>query len=180
METKTCRRCGEQKPLDEFPTHSQRGVQRLRSYCRPCHAANSRESRSRNIEAARARELAYAHANAERKRENALRWYYEKPENKAKAIARAKAAYAADPEHKRDQAHMTRARRHGANVVAFVRRREVYDRDDGICHICAAAIAWKDYDMDHLTPLSMGGDHTYENVKASHSSCNRKRRGIAA
>jgi hypothetical protein len=177
---KVCRRCGEEKAIEAFPLHQQRGVARRRSYCKPCHAANSKESRTRNLDAARARELAYARANAPRKRENALRWYYEKPENKAKAVKRAKAAYASDPEHKRDQAHMTRARRHGAKVVDFVRRREVYERDAGVCHICSEQIDWDDYDMDHLTPLGMGGDHTYENVKASHRGCNRRRRGIAA
>lgn len=175
MDTKTCRRCGETKSLDSFGQHKQRGVDRTRSYCRPCHADNSRESRQRNLEAARARELAYARAHIEQKRENARRWYYASEENRAKAIAREAAKYERDPEYKRDRAHQTRARRAGSPVVEFVRRREVYERDEGICHVCGGAVAWEDYDMDHVVPLSTSGEHSYANVKVSHSACNRAR-----
>lgn len=171
---KRCRRCEEEKPLSEFGLQWQHGKYRVRSYCKPCHAANSRESRQRHLETARARELAYARAHAEQKRSTAKSWYYA---HREQAIAAEKARYEKNPEYKRDLAHMTRARRAGAKVIEFVRRREVYERDAGVCHVCSEAVDWDDYDMDHVVPLSRGGDHSYANVKTSHKRCNRARHG---
>jgi 5-methylcytosine-specific restriction endonuclease McrA len=34
------------------------------------------------------------------------------------------------------------------------------------------AQAW---DLDHVIPLSKGGEHSYDNVQVTHPSCNRKK-----
>lgn len=56
---------------------------------------------------------------------------------------------------------------------------ELFERDGWICHLCMEAIQphrrcpdpWA-ATMDHLVPLSLGGTHTWDNVKASHAHCN--------
>jgi len=61
---------------------------------------------------------------------------------------------------------------------------EVLDRYGTICHICNTEIdmsaprgtgkpGWeKGLQIDHVIPLSKGGDHTIENVRPSHGHCN--------
>lgn len=69
-----------------------------------------------------------------------------------------------------------------------VRRRKIADADpldyaavlarDGMtCHLCGGAIASLDeLEFDHVTPTSRGGEHTEDNVRPSHRSCNRRKK----
>jgi len=61
-------------------------------------------------------------------------------------------------------------------------RKQIYIRDKWICGICSDSIdpsfVWPHLmcaSADHIVPLSKGGDHTYENVRASHWLCNSYR-----
>lgn len=51
-------------------------------------------------------------------------------------------------------------------------------RDNWICHICFKPIAKGNKDprwgpsLDHIIPLSKGGDHTWKNAQLAHRSCN--------
>ncbi|QWY84598.1 HNH endonuclease [Microbacterium phage Footloose] len=55
----------------------------------------------------------------------------------------------------------------------------VFERDDWICQLCHEDIprsaVWPDplsATMDHIKPLSRGGEHSYANCQASHFTCN--------
>lgn len=48
-------------------------------------------------------------------------------------------------------------------------------RDGWRCHICTRKVTRKDWSLDHLIPLSCGGDHTYANVALAHHRCNTLR-----
>ena len=48
----------------------------------------------------------------------------------------------------------------------------VYNRDKGICGICHKIVSIDDYHIDHIIPLSKGGEHSYNNVQLAHSKCN--------
>jgi hypothetical protein len=55
----------------------------------------------------------------------------------------------------------------------------VFDRDDWICQLCHSDIprdaVWPDVmsaSLDHIKPISLGGDHSYANCQASHFTCN--------
>lgn len=62
-------------------------------------------------------------------------------------------------------------------------------RDNGICHLCGEKIDLQDYyiknnskcaglrypSIDHIKPISKGGEHTWENVKLAHMQCNAKK-----
>jgi hypothetical protein len=175
MEVKTCTICGEDKPFAEFRFggRASNGKRYRASDCNECHRRSSRSYRAAHLEERRAAELVYSRTHAERKRENARRWY---ADNTERAIENEKRRYRLDPEYKRDLAHMGRAKKHGAPVIEFVRRRKVFERDGGICHVCSEAVAWEDFQVDHVVPLSKGGDHTYANVKTTHRRCNLARR----
>jgi 5-methylcytosine-specific restriction endonuclease McrA len=59
---------------------------------------------------------------------------------------------------------------------------QVFERDNWICHLCCQPIdrrlrgdAWMRATIDHIIPIALGGDHTYENTKAAHWICNMKK-----
>jgi predicted nucleic acid-binding Zn ribbon protein len=69
--------------------------------------------------------------------------------------------------------------RRGGGVFGKVNRAAVYERDGWVCGICGLAVdpsAGKDDPMkvslDHVTPLSKGGDHLPDNCQCSHLRCN--------
>lgn len=59
---------------------------------------------------------------------------------------------------------------------------EVFERDGWICGLCSSPIprdaVWPDLlspSVDHIVPLSRGGEHSMANVQASHLSCNSRK-----
>lgn len=64
--------------------------------------------------------------------------------------------------------------------------KELFQRDDGVCHICGKPCDWEDYreesgafiagddypSIDHVIPLSRGGAHEWSNVRLAHFICN--------
>ena len=50
----------------------------------------------------------------------------------------------------------------------------IYKRDEGICKICGKKVGSK-WEVDHIIPLSRGGEHSYKNSQLAHPVCNRKK-----
>lgn len=77
-----------------------------------------------------------------------------------------------------------RAERIKAATVERVDRLVVFERDGWICHLCTEPVdrtlSGRDRlgpTLDHVVPLSRGGEHSYANVKLAHRRCN-VRRGV--
>lgn len=58
-------------------------------------------------------------------------------------------------------------------------RATIFQRDNWMCGICCLAIdrevAWPDSEsasLDHIIPISLGGENTPENTQAAHLGCN--------
>lgn len=54
---------------------------------------------------------------------------------------------------------------------------KVYLRDRGVCGLCGCRVSRKDvgiwsFTVDHITPVSKGGEHRYCNVQTAHMYCN--------
>ena len=49
---------------------------------------------------------------------------------------------------------------------------DVLDKWGTDCHICKKSIDALDWHMEHVVPLSKGGEHSLSNVKPSHPICN--------
>lgn len=62
-----------------------------------------------------------------------------------------------------------------ASFVEVVRRDVLYERDDGICGICGAHVSPDSFQVDHVIPLSKGGEHSYANTRVAHPLCNNKK-----
>lgn len=73
------------------------------------------------------------------------------------------------------------ARRRGAMVERF-HHLDVFERDGWICGICAGVVDPslrhphpESASLDHIVPLSAGGDHSAANAQCSHLICNTRK-----
>lgn len=62
-------------------------------------------------------------------------------------------------------------------VAEPISRQRVYVRDEKCCYLCGKKIRWELFHLDHVIPLSRGGSHTYDNVRATHAACNLRKSG---
>lgn len=81
-----------------------------------------------------------------------------------------------------DKVRDARERRRAAKLNQFVedvQRAVVFERDDYVCMICREPLdmnaTWPaplSPTLDHIVPLSRGGDHSYVNAQSAHARCN--------
>lgn len=200
-DVKTCRRCGEEHPLDAFSRDRAKSDGRG-SYCKPCRRAHHAEWRARNPEHVRAysrqqyRKL--TPEQRERRRTQTREWlrdkYQNDPEWRAAWLARCAADYARNPEPKKAAAkawgqahpdamievtHRRRARLRGV-TIGPVSRKAVMERDGWICWICGEPTEpdgprARRPSLDHVIALIDGGSHTEDNLRCAHVGCNSSR-----
>lgn len=159
---KTCTGCGETKPYTEYHRNAS-SKDGLRSRCKACQSARRKAYYAANREAALACRKAYYEANRER------------------YLARHAERWETDPEYRaRRKAATTRYHRLLASAKQEPYTREsIFARDGWTCGLCGEPI---DRDLrapdpgspsiDHVIPLSRGGDDTPANVQAAHFGCN--------
>ena len=84
--------------------------------------------------------------------------------------------YLAHPERVQAKTARQSARRRGAIVqgekFSLI---QIATRDSWKCHICTKKVTRKNWSMDHLIPISLGGIHALSNVSLAHRVCNAKR-----
>lgn len=140
-------------------------------------AAKSKRWRERNPEQWLAIKRAYREANADRIAEAWSRYY---AENHAELLARRRSNY--DPDKKRlsrtpEQADRARAKRRAnkANVPHEPwTRKEIYDRDGGVCGECGTDCSTVKWEIDHIIPLNPGPDLKW-NLQLLCLPCNRRK-----
>ena len=111
-------------------------------------------------------------------RVDAARAYREANREKTRATARAYGKAHPDVVWRSD------ANRRARERAAFVEagdRALIYERDRGVCGICGKVVTREDASVDHIVPLSKGGEHSYANTRLAHTRCNiaRGNRGAA-
>jgi len=200
--TRRCYLCKRDLPLEQFRTiasSQKRGAKVYRytgpsSDCRDCNREYKREQRRKRAEATgkpysnradakRARERRAVDRKVARAVCLAFRALVRPSpeERRRKAIAgivrRQRERYNADPEYqakvKANKIRRKRARR-GTQVVP-VNRERVAERDAWRCGLCGGEVDRETWSLDHIRPLSRGGEHTYENVQLAHLSCNSRK-----
>lgn len=74
--------------------------------------------------------------------------------------------------------HRRRTRKRGAGYERFTRR-EIFERDGYVCHLCGILTdpgdRYAQPTLDHVTPLARGGTHSRENVRCAHWICNSRK-----
>jgi len=139
-----------------------------RAYCRECKNRRWREW--------------YVQNKAKRYEHN-KRWRVANPD-KAKAQSdRQQESFS--PEQKREryekslEAHLrSNERRRARKLSAFIEEVHplvVLERDDGVCGICDEDVDPMNFHVDHIEPLSKGGEHSYANTQVAHPVCNLRK-----
>ena len=163
---KVCKKCGENKPLSEYHKKKQ-SKDGHESACKVCRNAERKAYYEANREKVTAQQKAYYEAN----REEIL------VANKAYHAEK----YANDPEYRaqRNAAAIRRKRLLASAVQEPYLREDIFERDNWTCGLCDEPIdpelRFPDSDsasIDHIIPISHGGDDTPDNVQAAHLSCN--------
>ncbi|KNX39496.1 hypothetical protein VV01_14570 [Luteipulveratus halotolerans] len=82
---------------------------------------------------------------------------------------------------------MQRAAKLGATVIHHVEREAIFERDAFRCYLCGTdtSKATSPFDprsatVDHVVPLSRGGEHTLTNLRCCCLHCNSSKRDVVA
>ena len=195
MTMKRCSKCRKLKPMTGFHRDSNR-PDGLYCYCKECTKSAKVASYTANKREVLAQKAVYYAANREKVAIQKAVYYVA---NRGKVLERIAAYQAAHPEKVREwkaayrAAHLEkvraltavfRARKAGAPVIERYSRVDIFHRDGWLCQICGRFTnrrvhipRGEPYDpmrptVDHIVPLSKGGDHLMANAQTAHARCN--------
>ena len=200
-ERRTCRVCGDIKPLtDEFwPRNYKKGKPRGHMHmCRSCAAVKSRRWRLAHLEYARERDRQYRLDNLERITDRLRGWrdanrdkiraagavYHRR--NRLKRLAQHREWMARNPgyskaymrqwllenrEMARENRKARRARLRAGGRLTVATIRQVKEKQGNGCYYCNTPMGPL-YHLDHKTPTSRGGTNSPENLCFTCPRCN--------
>lgn len=198
--TKICTKCRRRRRVAEFRVIPSRADGR-NSHCRRCVNAASADWYRRNREHRLAVGKCYAAANPDRmraagrryyarhsdaRRAGARRWRTENPERNrdrerrwreenAEAIRAREQRYRSENPDKFNAKYARRRQRKRERWVDAVKLDVLYARDHGQCRLCNRSCSRADASVDHVVPLSRGGEHSYANAQLAHQRCNARK-----
>lgn len=172
---KKCSSCRTGKPVEEFAVDKTRADGRY-SWCRKCYReyAKTKRAQTKNEAAeygvkrcGRCKKIRHVTQFTTNKANPDGRYSY------CRACARKvrRKRYKKDPEPFKDAAVKRKAKVKGAKVET-VTRRKIRERDNGMCQICLLPVTYEDMHLDHVVPISKGGEHSYANTQTTHATCN--------
>lgn len=172
-----CYVCSRDLPLDQFGLNRTKPEGRTLE-CRDCRREYSRKWREANPDKDRTASQRWRDAHPERARERITAWREKNDRKPQDVIYR---------ERHRDEIRVvkgrSRAKVAGVLIVDEVDIRALIERDGGCCQICSAPVdlTAKATDslgatVDHIIPLSLGGEHSYANTQLAHFFCNTGKR----
>lgn len=99
-------------------------------------------------------------------------------------VAKSKTVFCKSCARKRNPSkHRKRCKKHGTHFNPHVRSMEVFKRDNWRCQLCfkkvSASVPNNHHlraTVDHIKPISRGGDHDWSNVQCLCRNCNTKKR----
>ena len=190
MTIKKCRDCQVDKPTSEFWKQRKNYLQ---SYCKPCSAQRAKKFQvhvatwdrspivcdfcsktfmpKRKHQKRCSAKCGYSFQNKKISRKevnlgNCLRC------NKSLSSKRVKAIYCSKSCGSMDH---TFKKRGNTRTTSTSRRYEIYLRDGGRCYICEHPTTDKEFELDHLVPVSRNGTSESHNLAVSCRGCNRSR-----
>jgi 5-methylcytosine-specific restriction endonuclease McrA len=183
---KRCPKCDTEKEASEFHRRA-RAKDGLAVRCKECVAAYDRSRYQASSAAAIERARIWQETNRDRKAAISRRWAAANRESASEAVRQWNIA---NPDRvrkiKRDAQQRRRALQEGAYREEWTTV-DILERDDWQCRIphcrCpdgraidpAAEYRWRGT-VDHIVPLSRGGDDVLANLRAAHQTCNSAKR----
>jgi 5-methylcytosine-specific restriction endonuclease McrA len=180
-EYKTCARCGQIKTAGEF-SPDRRALSGLQTRCKTCLAQLAREKRLREPEKSRllqrewrlanpaadkARKLRYKLKNPDKAKQYAAEYRIENPEKTAKAMSRWRKS---NPDKVRLYSTRRRAWLKAAKTFE-ISPREMWHLYNDQCFYCDS----QSQTIDHVIPLSRGGNHGIGNLVPCCFACNNSK-----
>lgn len=174
---KACTKCGQQKQLFDFYADGKGGHQ---AACKKCKA----EYKSKNKEKTKAYDAAYRKKNAESRKRYNSDWrknnpervrsysatYYEKNAEKARAKASKRRKDNPGAEKLRSQERRAK-KNHSCGSLSPGIVEKLFALQKGLCPCCGESLG-KDFHLDHILPLALGGEHSDQNVQLLRAKCN--------
>lgn len=131
----------------------------------------NRQSVLRNSEKVKRYKAEWYKANRERLRKHMAALYLQHRKERLHKVAQWNIA-------NREKRRLYEQKRKAQKLLTTVGRidiEDIYARDAGICGICQKKVKRKEVSLDHILPLSQGGEHTAWNVRITHKLCNTRR-----
>jgi 5-methylcytosine-specific restriction endonuclease McrA len=162
---KVCSKCSQSKPHSEF-RKSQKGDRHgLHSWCYDCNRKARREHYQKNKQKYRDWYLQWCENNQDK-----VKAYEENRDRDYAESYRRQMSLPHGREQKRAYDHNYRARKVAAEgILTKEVVQKVFETYGVICLACGST---SDIQIDHVTPLSLGGTNMFENLQPLCKSCN--------
>lgn len=165
---KQCVDCGAQKePGCFYPRRDRKSG--LSSRCKDCSKKRAKGWFDLNPERQRANARAWAEANPEKKRGSYASWKERNKEHKKSYDAR---THQQNKGRRREYWHSRRAKKRAATGTVsknIVQKLLLLQRRKCVC--CGKPLG-RDFHLDHIVPLSRGGEHSDSNLQLLRAKCN--------
>ena len=110
------------------------------------------------------------------------KWRKANPEKHKAAVARQlerrKQARRDNPEAERTKGRLYTCRHRALGKLTAEDIAYIIDRDDGCCCICHHRVSPTTFSLDHIIPVSCGGDNSRFNLQLTHWRCNQRRNNV--
>lgn len=187
VDTKICRRCAVEKPIDQFRlttyrSGKQAGYSFRASNCKPCDSQRVTEYHRANpdvYKATLARHVAKRLAEDPEsiRREAAERQRLYRQRHPERIVEKRAKRNAENPGQSNDHHHRARAQQ-----IGRVSYRQIIERDGDLCYLCGELVVIGlpkrhplSRSFDHVIALTNGGEHSNENIRVAHYGCNLKK-----
>jgi len=187
LPNKNCRICTNEQRRKvglQPPTHCKRGHERTpenthkTGKCLICHEQNALEYRAKIAVKAQLYKAEYYLTNRDKQRAKGRDCYAANP---TAAKERTRRWNKENPDKRSDNLQKRRAVVKGASTTP-VSRAEIFKRDGWVCGLCGYPVDKnlcyphpQSKSLDHIIPLSKGGDHGVHNVQLAHLVCNLRK-----
>ena len=167
MDYKSCKRCGQSKPITEFNKNSQ-NRDKLNTCCKECKRSEHRERYAKNPERYKGYQKKYYRNNSDRVAERHLEWVNKNrnylAEYKKQLKAKNRSRYT-----EYENARRSRIAKSGNYQITDKELKKLYASPCVICGIKQSIT------LDHIIPISRGGRHSIGNVQPLCKSCNSRK-----
>lgn len=169
------------KQNEKYKTHARGWYQRNKAYFVKYRENPENRKRKRDAEKARRRKetpaqrerrLLMQKCSNARRRQKMIAY---RQQTKARANAKKREWRKRNRDKDNDYRNRRRAIKYGSPFTEKIARRELIARDGSFCYLCGKVLLNHEVTLDHVIPLSRGGEHSYDNLKIACRPCNVKK-----